>query len=69
MVKGGFRMTAPEFTPIVIQELMTRCWYVESWKRPSFQRIKRKFQPKNPKIMWHEHNLDGGIYDGTRITF
>jgi serine/threonine protein kinase len=39
MIEAQYRMPAPEGTPDVIYQLMTRCWQYEPEQRPRFSEI------------------------------
>lgn len=63
MVNRGYRLAAPEYTPIIIQELMNRCWQLVSWKRPPFLKITKSFiQPTKHRPVHLSEELKGYLH-------
>ncbi|TSN30194.1 Mast/stem cell growth factor receptor kita [Bagarius yarrelli] len=44
MIKEGYRMDSPEFTPIEMYEIMQSCWDADPSRRPSFGKIVEKVE-------------------------
>lgn len=39
MIKDGRHMTQPDFAPVEMYQLMTRCWSLEPTDRPTFKMV------------------------------
>ncbi|XP_039548665.1 mast/stem cell growth factor receptor kita isoform X2 [Pimephales promelas] len=44
MIKEGYRMQSPEFSPSEMYEIMHSCWDADPFKRPSFTKIVEKIE-------------------------